>query len=141
MDYTELAAELLRNAFLLRRAMEQRKVDDFLKGGPFIIQYLYDHGGVVLPNEISSAMMISSARVAAVLNNLEGKELITREIDKSDRRRILVSLTDKGKAAAEGHRRDVKKGVSQMLERIGKEDSTELVRILGKLADIMENWG
>ena len=40
---------------------------------------------------------LSTARIAAMLNNLERKGAITRARDKADRRRVVVRLTAQGR--------------------------------------------
>ena len=39
---------------------------------------------------------MSTARIASILKSLEEKECIVREVDKKDKRKILVKITDKG---------------------------------------------
>ena len=93
LDYSKLAMEFMENMHQFHKGKQHKPADDFLQGGAFILQYIYMSKREVLPSEISNEMSISTARIAAALGNLESKGLITRQIDKSDRRRILVSLT------------------------------------------------
>ncbi|MCL2085183.1 MAG: MarR family winged helix-turn-helix transcriptional regulator, partial [Oscillospiraceae bacterium] len=81
-------------------------------------------------------MRVSSARVAAALNSLEQKGLITRQINKDDRRKILVGVTEHGKKMAEKHRQDVIGVAAKLLNLLGEHDAKEYVRITGKLAEI-----
>jgi DNA-binding MarR family transcriptional regulator len=104
MDYKEIASEFMKNMenmHKLRRASPQKQIDEPMQGEHFVLQFIPSHNGYVLPSEISYEMGISSARIAAILNGLERKGLITRQIDISDRRRILVDLTPKGKTLVE----------------------------------------
>ncbi len=50
-----------------------------------------------MPSDIARYTTTSTARIATILNNLEDKKMITREISREDRRKILVGITDKGK--------------------------------------------
>jgi MarR family transcriptional regulator, organic hydroperoxide resistance regulator len=135
MDYKELAAEFLQNMYLFHKDKQHKKTDEFLQGGAFILQYLYMRKDNVLPSEISNEMSISTARIAAALGNLESKGLINREIDKNDRRQILVSLTPEGIENAKKHQQEVEKDVMEMLQCLGEHDAREYVRIIGKLAE------
>ena len=134
MDYTGLAAELLEKMQSLHKAKPHRLINEALQGGAFVLHYIALQGGDVLPGEISQEMGVSSARVAAALNGLEDKGLITRRIDKNDRRKILVGFTKKGKAYAERQHRAVTETAGKLLEMLGEEDATEYVRITGRLA-------
>lgn len=137
MDYEELAAELLQKMYLFRRTKPPQKIIGFMRGEVLMLQCIAQHGGDVLPSEISQEMEISSARVAAALNSLEHKGLITREIDQSDRRRILVKLTPAGRKSTEEHQKAVIADTADMLSLLGTEDAKELVRITGKLAEMI----
>lgn len=136
MDYTELAKQFLHASYHFRKHGMQRKIDETMQGEAFAILYILRQGGIVLPSEISNEMNISSARVAAMLNNLESKGLVSREIDKSDRRRILVDLTQSGRELAEKHHQHAVNATVRMLEMLGEHDAGELVRIMGRLAGL-----
>ncbi|MDP3448338.1 MAG: helix-turn-helix domain-containing protein, partial [Eubacteriales bacterium] len=98
MDFTELAREYMEVLFKMRKRKNDKKINDSMHGEQFVLTYVSKHGGSVIPSEISNEMGISTARIAAALNNLENKGLVTRRIDERDRRRILVELTAAGRA-------------------------------------------
>ena len=136
MDYAELAKQFLNNSYRLRGRNHQKKIDEVMRGETFAILYISKRNDMVLPSEVSNKMNISSARVTVILNSLENKGLITRQIDKSDRRQILISLTQKGAELAEKHDQMVLDMTARMLELLGEHDAKELVRITGKLAKL-----
>ena len=132
----ELAKELIRNMSQFRKVSHQKKIDETLRGEAFAIIYISKKSSGVLPGELSGEMSISSARIAAVLNSLENKGLITRRIDRDDRRRILVDLTAQGADLAKKYDDMAIDGAVRMLEALGEHDAGEFVRILGKLSGI-----
>ena len=134
MDYSELAIKLMENMFMIHKGKQHQEMNRSVQGETFVLEYIYRRKGDVLPSEISSQMEVSSARIAATLKNLEKKNLIIRQIDLNDRRRILVTLTTQGKEAIEKQRAEVIGHVTQMLENLGEHDAKEYVRILEKLA-------
>jgi len=81
---------------------------------------------------------ISSARVAAALNSLEEKELITRRINVDDRRKIIVELTPKGVEYLEERQREHFERIKSILVQLGEKDAKELVRILGRIAEVLD---
>ncbi len=83
-------------------------------------------------------MNISSARVAAALNSLEEKELITRRINVDDRRKIIVELTPKGVEYLEERQREHFERIKSILVQLGEKDAKELVRILGRIAEVLD---
>ncbi|MCL2143392.1 MAG: transcriptional regulator [Methanomassiliicoccaceae archaeon] len=134
MNYDDLADEFLRSLQLIRKAGKQNVIQEGVRGEAFVLHYIREMHSGIIPGEISEAMGASSARVAAVLNSLESKGLITREIDSDDRRRIIVRLTEKGTEHAEEHRRDRIGMMKSILMMLGDEDAAEYVRITRKLA-------
>lgn len=139
MDYNELASEFMEKMYLLRQARPQRQIDESMQGEHFVLHLISFHQRSVLPSEISNEMGISSARIAAALNSLERKGLITRQIDLSDRRRILVDLTPEGKALAEEQHQKAMETLTNTLRQLGEQDAREYVRITGRLAELATN--
>ncbi len=137
MDYESLAKTLLNRMYLLNKTRPQRSLNEEMRGEGFVLQYIIHHEGSVLPSEISAFMNISTARMAAALGNLERKGLVTRRIDPSDRRRVLVDLTDAGKAFASRKQQLMLRHTAQMLERLGETDAEELVRLTDRVMEIM----
>ena len=136
MNYEKLANEFLNATFELNKKGPQKTVDQSMQGESFVLYYLYEIESKALPSTISDKMGISTARVAVILNRLENKELITRTIDKSDRRRILVELTNKGINVSKTLHNKLREMVVNLLTILGEEDSKEFVRIIKKLSDI-----
>ncbi|MCI1935515.1 MAG: MarR family transcriptional regulator [Bifidobacteriaceae bacterium] len=139
-EIEDLAEEFLRMMPRLHRTGPQRRINRSMRGEHFIIQYINMEGRKIQPSEISNEMRISSARVAAALNSLEKKGLIVREIDPSDRRRILVNLTSEGKKTAQAVSRQMVEGVYSLFSKLGIEDSREFLVIMRKIASVMESW-
>ncbi|MCL1917016.1 MAG: MarR family transcriptional regulator [Peptococcaceae bacterium] len=138
MDYTDLAADFLDTMNMLRNAQFQKDISESMRGELFILQYITQHEDLVLPSAISHEMNISSARITAILNNMEDKGLVTREIDRSDRRRILIRLTQPGKDLADYHRQKVITHTIHMLSLLGEQDAREYVRLTKKLASELD---
>ena len=137
MDYSILAGELLNKMRSLHRASLQKSIDEALQGETYVLHYLNNSDGEVLPGEISNEMNVSSARIAQTLNSMERKGWITRRIDTGDRRKILVGLTPEGITEAEAHLKKAVDQVTKMLTLLGERDAKDYVRITGKLAEII----
>lgn len=139
MNYEELARELFNNMEKLHRSKPQKNITGSMEGEKSILRFLsFNRDKDVLPGDISEELNISSARVAAALNRLEEKGLVTRSIDPEDRRRFIVSLTEKGKSETEIHAKKMMERVVTLLKELGEHDAVEYVRIMGRVADIMD---
>jgi Transcriptional regulators len=135
MNYESLAHEYLDIMYAMRGRNAQKRVNDSMHGEAFVLSYVSEHEGNVIPSDISNAMGITSARVAAALNGLEGKGLVTRRIDTEDRRRILIDLTDAGREKVQEQKQMMVGFVTGMLQYLGENDAKEYIRIMKKLAD------
>ncbi|MDL2258077.1 MarR family winged helix-turn-helix transcriptional regulator [Eubacteriales bacterium OttesenSCG-928-K08] len=136
MDYSELANTFLLEMHKSRRMGGHKNITSTMQGETHALQYIYHLNCSVMPGEISNGLGVSSARVATTLNSLEKKGYVRREINKDDRRKILVSLTPQGEAAAKAHHKFVHDEVTKMLMALGEHDATEFVRIIRRLSEM-----
>jgi DNA-binding MarR family transcriptional regulator len=136
MDNTSLAVEMLSKTAAMMRTNVPKQMTSFLHGEMFILHFLAHQEGDVLPSEISAAMNASTARVAMALKTLEGKGLIERRGDESDRRKVKVSLTGQGKKIiCEQHEEMVGK-MEKILAELGEKDARDYLRIISRMTEI-----
>lgn len=138
IDYEKLAFELL--TYMRMPGKMRQKSLSGVQSDIFVLMFIHYHGEV-LPKDISVAMDISTARVTVALNELEDEGLITRKIDTNDRRRIIVTTTDKGKEVALNEKDTVTERIVTFLSELGEHDAKEYVRLMGRIADIERKYG
>ena len=118
-------------------ALLQHPAQDLLsklsRGEHFVLNYLLPHYGQAHPTDLRRHMVVSTARIAALLNRMEEKGLISRLPDPLDTRQIIVSLSPKGEKAIEAFRKKVIQATARMLELLGPDDSQEFLRLQRKL--------
>lgn len=136
MNYESMAEELLsiRAGFL--HVPVNQMMNNFARGELFVLNYLMAHRGTAFPKDLSKGMEVSSARIAALLNQMEKKGWLVRSMDTEDCRQTIITLTENGKAEVEKTRRDILNAVVKMLESIGPEDTEQLLRIERKIMEI-----
>jgi len=100
------------------------------KGELFILKYLCEKNSAVIPSEISGAMHTSTARISAALGSLEKKDQIRREIDKNNRRNILVTITERGRERSLSEMLQMQKKLKSIFTEMGERDAYELVRLI-----------
>ena len=103
------------------------------------MNYLATHHNSVYPKVLSREMVVSTARIAVILNQMEDKKWIIRKNDPEDNRQILVSLTEKGWEIIEQQRVEIIRTVAQMLEKLGPEDAEEFLRIQRRIVEDVIN--
>ena len=110
------------------------------RGEVMALNYLAANGNRVYPKDMSRALMLTTARIAAMLKSLEGQGMVTRTPDPADSRQVIVSLTEKGVTLVEERRTGMIRSVAKMLEALGEEDAKAYVRIQAKLIELGDIW-
>ena len=64
------------------------------------------------------------------------KKYITREIDAKDRRKVSISATPEGKAAAEQSKKKFDELWDEILTRFGEDNMRELLRLMRDLDEL-----
>lgn len=135
MDYEKIAEELLKLRAQLLQVPEYQKVREFSRGEFFVLNYLLTHNGTAYPKDLSREMRVSSARVAALLNQTERKGWTVRGADVEDNRQTRITITQEGRVEIAERKAAVFELVVEMLKKIGPDDAEELLRIKRKILD------
>ena len=85
------------------------------------------------PSDLARALRIAPRSATEVVDDLAGKGLVRRAPAPSDRRAVLVQLTERGRAVAEQVRRAREDNSARFFARLSERDRTELSRILRRL--------
>lgn len=133
MDYIFLAGQLLNVRANLLQVPAYQHISKMMKGELFVLNYLATHEAVIHPKDLSEKLVVSTARIASLLNHMEEKGMIIRIADQSDNRQIVVRLTPAGQLEIQKIRDEVILRVSSMLEALGPEDAKEYIRIQEKI--------
>ena len=96
-------------------------------------------GNIFEPSSVANEMHVSKAAVSQTISSLENKGYITRQIGKSDKRRFEIMLTDKGKRLVEIMDSHVERQFTEIIEKFGKDNTLELIRLINEFSDIAEN--
>ena len=99
------------------------------KGEIFVLHFLSMRNAEVIPSEISTALHASTARISALLGNLEKKGHIERDIDSSNRRNILVTITEAGRERVETEMKEMQKVMKRVFTEMGEKDTEEFIRL------------
>ena len=75
------------------------------------------------------------------MNTLEKKKYITREIDPKDRRKVSISATPEGKAAAEESKKKYDEIWDEILTRFGEDNMRQLLDLMRDLDELYVAMG
>ena len=76
--------------------------------------------------------------LSTMVRALEAKGWVEREHSKTDRRRVHVTVTDKGFHDLEIKRREFEDRTAAFLEQFGETDTQEMVRLLRRANEIID---
>lgn len=111
---------------------DQIKTHGFTTSQCYTILELYKSGSLAM-NELSERMNLNSSTMTRILDNLVRDNYISRDKDESDRRIVVVSLTDAGREAAKDLDIAVKEYYKKIIANIPEgqvEDVLKSVNIL-----------
>jgi len=89
-------------------------------------------------DELGEKLWISKPAISQMFNSLEERGLMTREIDKNDRRKVRLSLTAEGKTFLKERQRHMQEMVEKIFDRFGEEDLRKLLELFNRFGDITE---
>ena len=86
--------------------------------------------------KIQQKLHISKPAISYILNTLEKKNYITRKIDPKDRRKVSISATPEGRAAAEQSMKKYDEIWDEILERFGEDNMKNLIELIQSLDEL-----
>lgn len=134
----DLIAELDTLVMPLMSLMQQ----DFLESiKPFSLNpgaaILLEHvaKGVKHPKELAQLLETVPPVISALLGELEGKNLIQRQIDPDDKRRVQLTLSKEGKRLHEKIRERSMQLGGERLSKLSEKELSNLITIFRKLLE------
>ena len=76
----------------------------------------------IMPTTLGKCLDLQKGSLTSMIDALERDGLVCRKGDPDDRRKTLISLTEKGRAYREWFMGELKKNVSKILRRLDEED-------------------
>lgn len=136
-QFYELADQFIK----MRRSLPYMKFDKAVskktKHEICILSYLRLHNGKAHPKELSDELLVSTARMAVLLNQLEEKKYIVREPDFDDSRQTVITLKPNGIEYLDEINTEILGFVESLFEELGTEEAVEFVRLYAKLMDFV----
>ena len=138
---TECAMNLVFTADLLvKRISGLLQPYDLSPASGLVLGILADFDGPLPPHEIADLLIISRATVTGLIDSLERRGYARRIPHKSDRRMLLVELTDTGRQVANAFRPIVHQNQKVWLEALSEAEQQRLLNTLHLLqASLMQS--
>lgn len=137
-ELRELARRLFEEGKRMMRLKPMPQVQDSVRGLPAVVRTLAMAKGPLSPGDLARASEVSDARIANILKVLEGRGYIERRPSKVDRRRVEVVLTEEGREEERVRAQEGMRFMVGFLDELGVDDARELVRLVGRVNEVME---
>lgn len=115
------------------------KVEEVDRGTGFVLAFLEEADGEVFAGDLARELKVSTARIAALLNKLENKELVKRSRSAGDARRTVIKITPKGSEYTAQIKEQILERVEILLDKVGEADMKEFLRICREISKALDN--
>lgn len=86
--------------------------------------------------DIRTYLQVTKGAVSQMLGSLEKKGFINRDIDKSNRRNLIVTLTPEGRQILEQQYSAFSDRLETIISRLGEDDVRQMVGIVNRMIEI-----
>lgn len=138
MEREEIEARMIRAYRLLLESEEGRHSAAISRGELHLLWYIHSKADAVLPGELKRVMDVSTARIAHLLNTLEARGYIRRNISSDDHRRVEIRLTEVGKRNFEQVCARIHRRLTAIADALGEEDTEQFLRLSERIAALSE---
>jgi DNA-binding MarR family transcriptional regulator len=120
----------------MRRALAQAGYDDIPKNGLYVIGGLALETGPLPLSELIEQLRISKQSASQLVDTLVARGYLHRTEDPNDRRKLTITLTERGQHAAATQTSARKEIDAGLVERVGQENVDRTRRTLAALIEI-----
>lgn len=106
---------------------------DLLNSEIDVLALLYTHDRVLSPTQLYDMTVFSSGGMTKLLKRLQERELIYRKQDSTDKRCMLVCLTQSGEDLVRNSFKDISKECSKYFEVLSKDEMQTFSTLLKKV--------
>lgn len=138
MGTREDAQEMLNKFCACRPKTFFSKIDESQKGVGFVLVFLQEAKQEVIAGDLARELNVSTARIAALLRKMEKSGLIVRHRSPMDARQTVVEITQEGRTYVDKLREQILIKMELLLEKVGREDMEEFIRISHKIKDVFD---
>ena len=108
------------------------------KGPAELLLYLKLEGDNVEPSVIADFMYMPRQPMTSMLDGLQRQGFIERKPHPSDRRKILITLSQKGANFANGVLSSIRAIEEEAMRKLSNDDLARMMSLMGRFSDAME---
>lgn len=137
MNYKEKAEEFFELVAKRRKTLVEIPLN-FSQGETGALLFLTFVKDGISASKLAESLDVSLPRITSVLNSLETKKLIEKNVDKEDKRKTVVNITSMGKELVFSKKEEAVGRISKIVEKLDEKDINEYIRISKKIGEIMD---
>lgn len=105
------------------------------RAGREALAVLEGAGEPLSPTTIAQRLIVTTASVTSLLDTLERRGLVERRPDPADRRRLLVAITDDGRALVDQFLPEVVALQTAVMAQLSEPQRRQLIKLLATVRD------
>lgn len=137
MNYNEKAEEIF-NSLTNRKKIVDKMPSNISQGESGVLLYLLNNDSVS-QSELSEKLNITMPRVAAIINTLQDKMLVIKKTDPNDKRKTIITITEKGKKDILQKRKNAIIFIESIIKELTDEEIMQYISINKKIEEISNN--
>lgn len=137
--HTETIDSKLKSAWQIISRMynaEAAKYGGSIAIGHFLLNIDSDEGAYA--SDIAPKLGMESTSLSRIIKALEDEKLIVRKADKTDKRKVKIILTQKGKEKKELAKKIVRNFNSEIENKLGKNKIEEFIKTINNIISLAE---
>ncbi len=101
----------------------------------YVLSILASVEGPMAPTEIADQMILTRATVTGILDSLERREYVTRAPHPTDRRKLLVTITERGREVVPEMRQVIHRHQREWFDVLSEDERQTLLGLLERVQE------
>ncbi|MBO5004170.1 MAG: MarR family transcriptional regulator [Clostridia bacterium] len=135
MNYNKKAEEIFETLTKRKKYIGELS-SNISQGESGVLLYLLNVKSNVSQSELSEKLGVTMPRIVAVINTLQKKELIEKNVDSTDKRKSIISITNKGKDNIIKKKEDAIKFIENVIKELDEQEIEQYIAISKKIERI-----
>jgi len=135
----EVAASLRSTVTRLTRQLRKQNISSAFSNAELLTMGLLDQHGSMLPSALADLERISAQAISQIINRLVEAGVVDRTSDESDKRKVLITLTQAGKTHLDENRRIKEEWLVKAMDNLFSTEELALIEaflpLLQRLAE------
>ena len=135
MNYNEKAEEIFETVTKRKKYID-KVPSNISQGESGVLLYLLNSNNNVSQSDLSEKLDVSIARIVAIINTLQKKELIEKKIDANDKRKTIISITEAGKEIITQRKKQAIQFIENVIKELDEKEIEQCIAINKKIEEI-----